>query len=227
MNKIILKAENISKSYNDGDNYLEIIKCLNFELSAGEMTAILGASGSGKSTLLHILAGLDQPTSGIIKFSNKVISKLSENQLAKNRNKNIGFIYQFHHLLAEFTAEENVAMPLLIAGEYFNDSLKKAAALLSEVGLTDRANSKPSQLSGGERQRVAIARAMINQPKCIFADEPTGNLDENNRDNVLQLLLDLNKKYNTSMVLVTHDDNIAKQLDKTYYLNHGKLELKR
>jgi lipoprotein-releasing system ATP-binding protein len=223
MNNILLKAENISKIFNDGDNSLEILKCLNLELAIGEKIAILGQSGSGKSTLLHILAGLDDPSSGKVKFNNKIIGSLSQNQRAQLRNNNIGFIFQFHHLLPEFTALENIAMPLLIAGSEFDDAMEQASNYLKKVKLEQRADHKPSALSGGERQRIAIARAMINQPKCILADEPTGNLDEYNAENIFELLLELNSEVNTSMILVTHDKSLSAKLDKTYVLNNGKL----
>jgi lipoprotein-releasing system ATP-binding protein len=225
MSNPILTAENISKSFHDGDNNLEILKCLDFYLEPGEKVAILGSSGSGKSTLLHILAGLDQPSAGRVKLDDKNLSHLSENKLAKIRNKSLGFIYQFHHLLPEFTAIENIAMPLLIAGKEFEEAFSIATKYLKDVDLENRANHKPAQLSGGERQRVAIARALVNNPKCVLADEPTGNLDEKNAQNVFELLLELNKKYKTSMVLVTHDKLLAEKLDKVYMLNHGKLIL--
>lgn len=223
MNNILLKAENISKIFNDGDNTLEILKQLNLELAVSEKIAILGQSGSGKSTLLHILAGLDDPSGGRVKFANKIMGNLSQNQRATLRNNNIGFIFQFHHLLPEFTALENVAMPLLIAGSEFDEAMEQANNYLKKVKLEQRAEHKPAALSGGERQRIAIARAMINKPKCILADEPTGNLDENNALNVFDLLLELNYEQNTSMILVTHDKNLSARLDKTYILNNGNL----
>lgn len=223
MSNIILKAENVSKTFIDGDKQLEILKFLNLDLARGEKIAILGSSGSGKSTLLHILAGLDNPTGGRVTLNNKILANLSENQRARLRNKSLGFIYQFHHLLPEFTAQENVAMPLLISGAEFDESMTAASNYLEKVGLKDRLSHKPSNLSGGERQRVAIARAMINNPECILADEPTGNLDESNALNVLEILLELNTENETSMVLVTHDESLAKRLDKVYTLNHGKL----
>ncbi len=225
MSNPIIIAENVSKSFHDGDNTLEILNCLSFKLEPGEKVAILGASGSGKSTLLHILAGLDKPTSGRVKLNNKILENMSESKLASLRNKSLGFVYQFHHLLPEFSALENVAMPLLIAGNEFDESFSVASGFLKEVGLENRENHKPSQLSGGERQRVALARALVNIPKCVLADEPTGNLDEKNAANVFELLVELNKKHNTSMLLVTHDISLAKKLDKIYVLNHGKLML--
>lgn len=181
MSNPIIIAENISKSFHDGDNTLEILRYLDFTLEAGEKVAILGSSGSGKSTLLHILAGLDKPSAGRVKLNNKVLQNMSENKLADLRNKTLGFVYQFHHLLPEFSALENIAMPLLIGGNEFEESFNIAGKFLKEVGLEDRANHKPAQLSGGERQRVALARALVNTPKCMLADEPTGNLDEKMR----------------------------------------------
>jgi lipoprotein-releasing system ATP-binding protein len=223
MSNTVLQADNISKSFSDGDKTLEILKCLDLRLEKGEKVAIYGPSGSGKSTLLHILAGLDTPTSGMVRLANTVLNNLSENQKAILRNKNLGFIYQFHHLLPEFNAVENIAMPLLIAGNEFDESLQQAQTLLKKVGLENRAKHKPSNLSGGERQRVAIARAMVHKPKCILADEPTGNLDEDNAKNIFDLLLELNEAAKTAMIMVTHDKNLAKHLDHVYVLNHGKL----
>ena len=181
MSNNLISAENISKVYTDGANELTILQNLHFHVARGEKVAILGASGSGKSTLLHILAGLDNPTTGTVSIGKYLINKQNENSRADIRNKNLGFVYQFHHLLPEFTAIENVAMPLLIRGEEFEGSLHLAQKYLAKVGLTDRQGHKPSELSGGERQRVAIARALIAKPKCILADEPTGNLDESRR----------------------------------------------
>lgn len=219
----IIDAQKISKSYKDGESELKILQSLNFQVKAGEKIAVLGASGSGKSTLLHILAGLDNPTSGNVYVDNIHLNKQSEDARARIRNKKFGFIYQFHHLLPEFTALENVAMPLLIRGDEFEQSYELAKKYLDKVGLAKRCQHKPSELSGGERQRVAIARALITEPLCVLADEPTGNLDEANAQNVFDLFLDLNENSKTSIVLVTHDKNLAEQLDTVYYLNSGKL----
>lgn len=224
MNNTILRAENISKSFHDGDNTLDILKFLDFSLRKGEMVSILGSSGSGKSTLLHILAGLDSPTAGQVTLNNTVINVLNESAKAKLRNEHLGFVYQFHHLLPEFTALENVAMPLLISGLEFESALEKAEQYLKKVDLGNRAQHKPSNLSGGERQRVAIARALVTKPKCVLADEPTGNLDESNAENVFELLLELNSECNTSLILVTHDRKLANRLDISYELLHGKLK---
>ena len=223
MSNYLISAKNISKIYNDGSGELAILQDLNFNLQRGEKVAILGASGSGKSTLLHILAGLDNPTSGVVNISKYELNSQNENSRAEIRNKYLGFVYQFHHLLPEFSAVENVAMPLFIRGEEFEASLLLAEKCLAKVDLADRLEHRPSELSGGERQRVAIARALITRPKCILADEPTGNLDEENAARVFELFLELNKDTNTSIVLVTHDHRLAERLDKVYYLNHGVL----
>lgn len=223
MSNYLISARNISKIYNDGSSELKILQDLTFNLQRGEKVAILGASGSGKSTLLHILAGLDNPTSGVVNISKYELNNENENSRAEIRNKYLGFVYQFHHLLPEFSALENVAMPLLIRGEEFESSMQLAEKCLDKVGLTDRQEHRPSELSGGERQRVAIARALITKPKCILADEPTGNLDEENAKLIFELFLDLNQDSNTSIVLVTHDHRLAERLDKVYYLNHGML----
>ncbi|MBP9722287.1 MAG: ABC transporter ATP-binding protein [Gammaproteobacteria bacterium] len=223
LDKPIIIAQNISKIYNDGNSELKILQDLNLTVHRGEKVAILGSSGSGKSTLLHILAGLDNPTTGTVIVGKNNLGDQNEDSRANLRNQNFGFIYQFHHLLPEFTAVENVAMPLLIRGEEFESSLHLAKKYLDKVELSSRYDHKPSELSGGERQRVAIARALITKPKCILADEPTGNLDEENARIVFELFLDLNANSNTSIILVTHDQTLAAQLDTIYYLNYGKL----
>lgn len=222
MTKLIV-AKNISKVFHDGDNQLQILHELNFNLERGEKVAILGASGSGKSTLLHILAGLDKPTTGQVYIEDTKLDDLNESSLAALRNKKLGFIYQFHHLLPEFTALENVAMPLLIRGVSFDKALSEAKQCLKKIKLSERIDFKPAKLSGGERQRVAIARSLISKPKCILADEPTGNLDENNAKNVFNLLLDINRESQTGFILVTHDVELAKKLDTIYVLNQGRL----
>jgi lipoprotein-releasing system ATP-binding protein len=223
VNNYLIDAQGISKIYHDGESELIILHDLNFKIKHGEKIAILGASGSGKSTLLHILAGLDNPTTGTVSIDNINVNQQSDDIRANIRNTNLGFVYQFHHLLPEFNAVENVAMPLLIRGQSFESSLELAKEYLNKVGLSNRKNHKPGELSGGERQRVAIARALVSKPKCILADEPTGNLDEQNAKTVFQLFLDLNKEDNASIILVTHDQNLARQLDKVYYLNKGML----
>jgi lipoprotein-releasing system ATP-binding protein len=222
--KYIIKAEEITKQYHDGDKELVVLNSLDLKVGIGEKVAIYGQSGSGKSTLLHVLAGLDFPTSGHVVIDKTIITSLSENKKAMLRNKYLGFVYQFHHLLPEFTAQENIAMPLLIAGENFNSAMDAAKDWLIKVGLINRVDHKPAQLSGGERQRVAIARALITKPKCILADEPTGNLDQKNAENILDLLLKLNDSTHTSIILVTHDQAIAKQMDTVYQLVDGRLK---
>ena len=223
---LILQAKKINKSYFEGDEKkkLVVLNDLDFEIESGQIVSITGASGSGKSTLLHILGTLDRPNSGEILFQNQNIYNLSEKKIAEFRNRNIGFIFQFHHLLPEFTALENVAMPRLINGESYNESIEKAENLLSEMNLLERKKHYPNQLSGGEQQRVAVARALINNPDLILADEPTGNLDKANSNALWDILWKLNKKFSTSLLLVTHNKNLAKKAEKVYRLIDGKLK---
>jgi lipoprotein-releasing system ATP-binding protein len=220
----MLRAINIAKDYNDGvRNDLHVLNGITFNLQHAETSAIIGTSGSGKTTLLNILGGLDKPSSGQILLNDVDVHKLSEKQRCIVRNKHFGFIYQFHHLLPEFTALENVAMPLLIRGDSVEQIKQRAEKVLDDVGLKQRLHHKPSELSGGERQRAAIARALIHQPECIFADEPTGNLDRKNAEQAIDLIIDLNKSYNTSLVIVTHDLKIAERMDTVYTLEDGVL----
>lgn len=221
----LFKCENICKQYSDASNTLQILNNVNFYISAGETVAILGASGSGKSTLLHILGTLDTPDSGDVFYKEQSLFTKSKRQQALFRNAELGFVYQFHHLLPEFSAAENVAMPLLIKGDNRKKSLVRAKELLARVGLQDREQHRPHQLSGGERQRVAIARALINQPAMIFADEPTGNLDDKNTASIYDLISDINKEFKTSFLLVTHDLQLAKKMDRIMYLENGQLRL--
>jgi lipoprotein-releasing system ATP-binding protein len=221
----LFKCENICKQYSDASNTLQILNNVNFSISAGETVAILGASGSGKSTLLHILGTLDSPDSGDVYYSEQSLFTKSKRQQALFRNAELGFVYQFHHLLPEFSAAENVAMPLFIKGDNRQKSLVRAKELLTRVGLQDREQHRPHQLSGGERQRVAIARALINQPAMIFADEPTGNLDDKNTASIYDLISDINKEFKTSFLLVTHDLQLAKKMDRIMYLENGQLRL--
>ena len=221
----LFKCENICKQYSDASNTLQILNNVNFYISAGETVAILGASGSGKSTLLHILGTLDTPDSGDVFYKEQSLFTKSKRQQALFRNAELGFVYQFHHLLPEFSAAENVAMPLFIKGDNRKKSLVKAKELLARVGLQDREQHRPHQLSGGERQRVAIARALINQPAMIFADEPTGNLDDKNTASIYDLIKDINKEFKTSFLLVTHDLQLAKKMDRIMYLENGQLRL--
>lgn len=219
----LLVATEVSKSYADGEHSIDILQHVNLSLSAGEHVAIIGSSGSGKSTLLHILGGLDLPSSGTVIFQNHNLVTSSDTQNAKLRNTDIGFIYQFHHLLPEFNAMENVAMPLLIGGSSKSSAYAKAQQLLIDVGLGQRLKHFPNQLSGGERQRVAIARALINEPALLLADEPTGNLDDETGEEIYHLLDSLKTKYAFAAVVVTHDLRLAQKLDTQYRLIKGRL----
>jgi len=218
-----LLCQQLSKSYFQGGNETKVLDGLDLSVEAGELVAIVGSSGCGKSTFLHIAGALDSPSAGQVFISDIDIHQLSEKQRAKFRNKHIGFIYQFHHLMMEFTAEENVAMPLLIRGDSPKNALKTAQEMLKEVGLSHRFEHRPSELSGGERQRVAIARALVTKPSLILADEPTGNLDFDTAEQIYQLLRDLNKTVNTSFVIVTHDLTLAARMDRQLRLTHGRL----
>jgi lipoprotein-releasing system ATP-binding protein len=222
MNNVLL-CKDLKKTYTDGHSFVHVLRQINLEVSAGQLIAIVGNSGSGKSTLLHLLGGLDQPSSGKVFLTGKDLSLLSENEKCYLRNQSLGFIYQFHHLLPEFTALENVCMPLLIRNEAPESVSIKAEKLLDQVGLKKRLHHKIGELSGGERQRVAIARALIGNPLCILADEPTGNLDPRNAQNVLELFFELQKTYQTSVVMVTHDHNIAKRAERLFTLEDGCL----
>lgn len=223
----LLHCNGLSKTYQDGDNQVNVLKSVDFSISAGEMVAIVGASGSGKSTLLHILGGLEKPTTGELMFNDQDMTSWSSDKLSSWRNSNLGFVYQFHHLLPEFSALENVAMPLLIAGEKAKNAKQTAQTLLERVGLGHRLSHRPSQLSGGERQRVAIARAFVNNPDIVLADEPTGNLDGEAAASIYQLMLELNKERGTAFIVVTHDNTLAEQLHRVERLVDGTLEAKR
>lgn len=223
MNNIALKCVGLSKTYNENNSRINILREIDLEVNSGEMVAIVGSSGSGKSTLLHLLGGLDKPTSGFITINGKQLDKLSELEKCHLRNQSMGFVYQFHHLLPEFSALENVSMPLLIGKKHPKNAIQKAQELLDVVGLKNRLHHKIGQLSGGERQRVAIARALVANPTCVLADEPTGNLDPFNAEKVLQLFFDLQKAYQTSVVMVTHDMSIAKKAQRVLKLVEGRL----
>jgi lipoprotein-releasing system ATP-binding protein len=223
MNNAVIACSNLAKIYLDAEVQVDVLRHIDLEVKSSELVAIVGSSGSGKSTLLHLLGGLDKPTTGSVMVAGKNLAQLSEKEKCRLRNESLGFVYQFHHLLPEFTALENVSMPLLIRGMLPALIQTKAEALLESVGLKNRMQHKIGELSGGERQRVAIARALIAEPLCVLADEPTGNLDPRNADRVLNLFLDLQKAHQTSVVMVTHDMNIAKRAQRILVLEDGKL----
>ncbi|MEI7038013.1 lipoprotein-releasing ABC transporter ATP-binding protein LolD [Fulvimonas yonginensis] len=225
-NDIVLRARGIAKTYEEGDLKTEVLTDVNFELRRGETLAIVGASGSGKSTLLHIIGGLDTLTGGEVEVEGRVLSRLSDAERGRVRNRSLGFIYQFHHLLPEFTALENVCMPLLIRGVAIAEAERQARVLLERVGLGRREQHKPAELSGGERQRCAVARALVTRPACVLGDEPTGNLDEGNAAQVYELMLELNREVGTSFILVTHDHRLAAKMDRTLELHNGVLQAK-
>lgn len=222
-NSPILEAKNLFRTFNEGALATKVLQDINLQLFAREKMAIVGASGSGKSTLLHLLAGLDTPSSGEILLAGKSFSKLSEAKRGKLRNQHMGFVYQFHYLLDELNAVENVMLPLRIARQNASLAQKEAEELLQQVGLGHRLYHKPAELSGGERQRVAIARALITRPGCILADEPTGNLDSKSAEQVFELMLNLNQQFDTALLVVTHDQQLAKQIGKTISLVDGKI----
>ena len=214
MNNDLINCVNINKTYDQADEQLTVLSNLSFSVKKGERIGLTGVSGCGKSTLLHILAGLDLPDSGEVNFNGKDIVLLDRDDRAKFRNKNIGFVYQFHHLLPEFSAIENVALPLWLSGKSKENSLKEAKDILDKVDLKAKEDSKPNQLSGGERQRVAIARSIINKPSSILMDEPTGNLDSKNVHNFMNLVIDLSQDLNISLIIATHDKNVSSRLDR-------------
>ena len=219
----VLACSQLCKTFGEGDVALEILHNVDFNIAAGERIAIMGASGSGKSTLLHLLGGLDEPSSGAVMIAGQSLSTLSQVQLGRLRNRKLGFVYQFHHLLQEFTALENVAMPLLIRGVRPAEASEQATELLGRVGLSERITHKPGELSGGERQRAAVARALVTRPACVVADEPTGNLDRHNAGQVLELMLELNRDFSTSLLVATHDPLIADRMDRVIRLEDGHL----
>ncbi|MDI9818525.1 MULTISPECIES: lipoprotein-releasing ABC transporter ATP-binding protein LolD [unclassified Legionella] len=223
MNEVIFNCQALSKSYHDGTNSIQVLKAIELAIYQGDRIAVVGPSGSGKSTLLHLLGGLDKPTAGTVLMDGTDWQKLSEKKRCRLRNRHLGFVYQFHHLLPEFTALENVSMPLLLDSKTVDEAQTKAADILKQVGLTNRLDHKPSQLSGGERQRVAIARALVHQPQCVLADEPTGNLDHATAVKVFDLMLDLNKNLNTALVIVTHDRQLANRMDRVFTIQDGIL----
>lgn len=224
MNKTVLSCQNVQKYFREGGLSVDVLRDINLSVVAGEQIAIVGQSGAGKSTLLHLLGGLDNPNQGEIWVAGQLMNRLNPAQQGLWRNQNLGFVYQFHHLLPEFTALENVGMPLLIRGLAPLEVQEKAVAILTKVGLGQRLKHKPGELSGGERQRAAVARALITEPKCVLADEPTGNLDHRTAEQVYGRMLELNQAIKTSLILVTHDSTLAKRMDRTLRLVDGILE---
>lgn len=224
MNDILLKADNLVKSYRTNKKLsLDVLKSISLEVEKKKISVIVGASGAGKSTLLHLLGGLDRPDSGSVVYDDKNIFDLSDDKLAKFRNTHIGFVFQFHHLLPEFTAIENVAIPQMINGKSLSKASAHAKELLSSVGLSERFNHKPAELSGGEQQRIAVARALANDPSIIFADEPTGNLDSANSEGIHKIFLDLRDNFSKTFVIVTHNASLVNLADKVFEMKDGKL----
>lgn len=219
----VMRAEKLAKTYAEGKMKTPVFDGLDLSVQAGETVAIVGASGAGKSTLLHLLGGLDTPTAGEVYVAGQKMSSLSNAARGQLRNRALGFVYQFHHLLPEFTALENVMMPVMLGGVDVKAAAQRAKALLEKVGLGHRVEHKPGELSGGERQRAAVARALVNQPACVLGDEPTGNLDEKTAATVFELMLELNRAQKTSLVLVTHDRRLARKLDRVLELHEGRL----
>ncbi|MCW8040149.1 lipoprotein-releasing ABC transporter ATP-binding protein LolD [Acinetobacter entericus] len=222
MSNVILDAQNITKSFTDGKSSVDVIRGLSLQVKAGEFVSIVGSSGSGKSTLLHVLGGLDRPTSGQVMINGQRFDTLGEAERGYIRNEHLGFVYQFHHLLPEFSALENVAMPLMLRkGAAYKDVKKQAEYLLERVGLSHRLTHKPGELSGGERQRVALARALVTKPKLMMADEPTGNLDRKTAVKIFELLTELRKEFNMAMLIVTHDEYLAQSADAVLHMQDG------
>lgn len=220
---LVLEARNVQKTYRQGPRDVSVLQDVSLALKAGESLAIVGVSGAGKSTLLHILGGLDEPDEGEVRVNGESLWSLKAMDRSRVRNQAMGFVYQFHHLLGEFTALENVAMPLLIRGESPKQAHDKAFEILDKVGLAERVTHKPGELSGGERQRAAVARALVGRPQVVLGDEPTGNLDERTADHVYGLMLDLNRELQTSLLLVTHDKGLASRMDRCLELQLGRL----
>ena len=220
---VVLECLDLGKTYTEGPQCLEVLRQISLQVKRGEQLAILGSSGSGKTTLLNLLGGLDLPSRGRVIIAGQDLAEVDETERGRLRNLYLGFVYQFHHLLAEFNALENISMPLLIGGYSRKDALQKSQIMLERVGLLDRASHKPSELSGGERQRIAIARALVTEPACVLLDEPTGNLDRNTALSIQALMSDLNEKLNISHIVVTHDESFADTLDRKLFLRDGML----
>ena len=223
MSTALLSSQNISKFYQEGNQQTEVLKQVSFSMQPGELVAIVGSSGSGKSTLLHTLGGLDQPSSGEVFINGQSLQKMTPNALAKLRNQYLGFVYQFHHLMADFTALENVMMPMLIGRQNKGEAQSRAEQMLSAVGLQHRISHRPSALSGGERQRVEIARALVNNPALVLADEPTGNLDHKTTESIFELIQQLNQEKQIAFLLVTHDLSLAEKLNRRLIMQDGVL----
>jgi lipoprotein-releasing system ATP-binding protein len=223
-NPLLLQCDHLCKTYQEGNLHTDVLRNVSFAMQPGEMMAIVGSSGSGKSTLLHLLGGLDSPTSGEVIFKGQSLNALSSSAKAELRNRQLGFIYQFHHLLPDFTALENAAMPLLIGGMKSVQAQESAREMLAAVGLEQRSQHRPSELSGGERQRVAIARALVNNPALVLADEPTGNLDQRTADSIFELLGELNVRQGTAFLVVTHDLQLARRLSRQLEMRDGHLQ---